>query len=191
MVEKEILPDPAIRPSKDGLCGVITHILEASLEALGYRLVLVKLADVAGRKTLTLMSERKDGQAMGIEDCTTVSRTASALLDVEDPIATAYDLEVCSPGIDRPLTRAEDFARYAGYEAKCETIFPIEGRKRFKGKIKGLEKDDIILTMPEGEAKIPFNTIRTAKLSPPNGGVPFSPKPKRDKKRKKNKKKKR
>lgn len=153
-----------MRPSRDGLCGVITQAVEPSLEVLGYRLVLVKLSDAARRKTLTLMAERNDGQPMGIEDCTTVSRTASALLDVEDPIATAYDLEVCSPGIDRPLTRAADFTRYAGYEAKCETIFPLEGRKRFKGRIKGMEDETIILTMPEGEAKIPFNTIRTAKL---------------------------
>jgi ribosome maturation factor RimP len=142
----------------------ITRALEPSLAALGYTLVLVKLGDGSGRKTLTLMTERTDEVPMGIEDCTTVSRTASALLDVEDPIATAYDLEVCSPGIDRPLTRPKDFERYAGYEAKCETIFPVEGRKRFRGRIKGIEDGTILLTMPDGEAKIPFTTLRTAKL---------------------------
>jgi ribosome maturation factor RimP len=143
----------------------ITQTIEPSMQAMGYTLVLVKLADGARRKTLTVMAERQDGQAMGFDDCAEISRMASALLDVEDPFTGAYDLEVCSPGIDRPLTRQEDFSRYAGQMAKLETMIPLEGRRRFKGTLKGMEGNDIAMAMPEGgEVRIPFNNIRTAKL---------------------------
>lgn len=131
---------------------------------MGYALVLVKLADGSRRKTLTLMAERTDDKMMSFDDCAEISRTVSALLDVEDPIAGAYDLEVSSPGIDRPLTKPQDFTRFAGYEAKCETMVPIDGRKRFKGAIVGIEGEVITFKMPEGEAKVPFSNIRTAKL---------------------------
>jgi ribosome maturation factor RimP len=141
----------------------ITQAIAPSLEAMGYSLVLVRLAD-GKRKTLSIMAERTDAQGMSFDDCTAISRTVSALLDVEDPIQTAYDLEVCSPGLDRPLTRAEDFVRFAGLEAKAESWLPIEGRKRFRGVIRGMQGDVIIMDMPEGEAKIPFSNIRTAKL---------------------------
>src|ERR1700722_4468978 len=95
----------------------ITAAIEPSLANMGYALVQVKLADGARRKTLTIMAERRDNGAMGFADCSAISERASALLDVEDPIVSAYDLEVCSPGIDRPLTRLQDFVRFAGFEA--------------------------------------------------------------------------
>lgn len=101
---------------------------------------------------------------MGVDDCTEISRTASALLDVEDPIAGPYDLEVSSPGLDRPLTKLSDFERFAGHEAKCETLLPLDGRRRFRGVLQGVDKDNILLAMPEGKARIPFSAIRTAKL---------------------------
>ena len=131
---------------------------------MGYGLVLVKLADGKGRKTLTVMAERTDDQMMSFDDCTEISRTVSALLDVEDPIQSAYNLEVCSPGIDRPLTRLNDFKRFEGFEAKIETMLPVDGRKRFKGELEGIESELIMLAMPEGKVKIPFPQIRTAKL---------------------------
>jgi ribosome maturation factor RimP len=131
---------------------------------MGYGIVLLKLVDGGRRKTLTVMAERKDEQMMSFDDCAEISRTISALLDVEDPIHGAYNLEVCSPGIDRPLTKPADFKRFTGFEAKIETILPIEGRKRFKGVLKGLEKELIVLAMPEGEVRIPFPQIRIAKL---------------------------
>src|SRR5437762_1305523 len=99
----------------------ITETIEPSLEAMGYALVQVRLND-GGRKTLSVMAERTDAQPMGVEDCTQISRQVSALLDVEDPISGAYDLEVCSPGIDRPLTKLKDFERFVGQEAKVETM---------------------------------------------------------------------
>ena len=140
--------------------------IEPSLEAMGYRLVLIKLADGSRRKTLMLMAERKDDTPMGFDDCAEISRMASALLDVEDPITGAYDLEVCSPGLDRPLTRLADFDRYAGQEAKVETLIPLEGRRRFRGRIR-TENESVVLSLPEGgEAKIDFSNIRTAKLVP-------------------------
>lgn len=143
----------------------IREAIEPSLSAMGYGLVQVKLAEGSRRRALILMAERTDDKAMSFDDCTEISRTVSALLDVEDPIEGAYDLEVCSPGIDRPLTREMDFERYTGYEAKCETMIPVEGRKRFRGIIKGIKKGLITIVMPEGtESQIAFTNIRTAKL---------------------------
>jgi ribosome maturation factor RimP len=145
----------------------VRETIEPSLEAMGYTLVLVKVADGGGRKTLSVMAERQDGKAMSFDDCAEISRMASALLDVEDPITSAYDLEVCSPGLDRPLTRLADFRQYAGQDAKVETMVPtIEGRRRFRGTLGGVEGEEILMTMPEGdEVRIAFNNIRTAKLT--------------------------
>lgn len=142
----------------------IRTIIEPSVDAMGYELVLIKLADGSRRKTLTLMAERKDGGAMGIEDCTQVSRMAGALLEVDDPISGSYDLEVCSPGIDRPLTKPNDFEKYTGYEAKIETLLPIDGRKRFRGVLKGLQGESVEMVLPEGTYNIPLGNVRTAKL---------------------------
>ena len=146
---------------------IVQRILQAigpSLTAMGYELVQVKLLDGSKRRTLTVMAERVDGKAMSFDDCTEISRTVSALLDVEDPITTAYNLEVCSPGFDRPLTKLADFSRFMGEEVKLETIFPVEGRKRFRGVIKEVKNEKITLAMPEGEAQLAFAQIRTAKL---------------------------
>lgn len=142
----------------------INQIIEPSLTDMGYVLVQVKLADGARRKTLTIMAERADGSMMGFDDCTQISHTASALLDVDDPITGAYDLEVCSPGLDRPLTRLEDYTRYAGYEIKCETLIPVEGRKRFRGILQGAKGNNITLLVGEETATLSYGNIRTAKL---------------------------
>ena len=142
----------------------IIEIIEPSLSAQGYSLVQVKLTDGARRKTLMVMAERADGVMMGFDDCTEISNTVSALLDVEDPITGAYNLEVCSPGLDRPLTKASDYARFAGQEIKAETIIPINGRKRFRGVLKGIEGNIITMVTTEGNVELPFNHIRTAKL---------------------------
>jgi len=141
----------------------ITAAIEPSLDAMGYALVLVKLTD-GRRKTLAIMADRKDGEAISVEDCTDISRTVSALLDVEDPIQSAYDLEVSSPGIDRPLTKLVDFARYAGNEVKAETMVPIDGRKRFRGIVKGVKGEIITMVIDKNEVEIPFRNIRAAKL---------------------------
>ncbi len=142
----------------------ITHAIEPSVESMGYRLVQVRLADGTRRKTLTIMAERADGVFMSFDDCSEISQTVSALLDVDDPITGAYDLEVCSPGIDRPLTKLDDFKRYEGYEIKCETLIPIDGRKRFRGKITGCKGEIISLAAESGDVQVSFGNLRTAKL---------------------------
>ncbi|MDE3060566.1 MAG: ribosome maturation factor RimP [Pseudomonadota bacterium] len=141
----------------------ITQIIEPSLAAMGYALVQVKLGD-GRRKTLSVMAERSDSAGMSIDDCGKISQQVSALLDVDDPIQGAYDLEVCSPGLDRPLTKLEDFIRFTGNEAKIETMLPIGPSRKFRGMIQRVEDDTIILVIPEGEIRIAVGNIRNAKL---------------------------
>src|SRR5436309_5322627 len=141
----------------------IAEIIEPSLDAMGYRLVRVAVLG-AGRMTLQIMAERRDEAAMTVEDCADISRTVSALLDVADPIAGAYTLEVSSPGIDRPLVRPEDFDRFAGFEAKLELAAPIDGRKRFRGRLLGRSDDRIRLATDAGEVALPFAAVTRAKL---------------------------
>lgn len=135
-----------------------------SLEAMGYELVRIQLQ---GRQRLTLqvMAERRDRQPMTVEDCADISRSISALLDVDDPITGAYTLEVSSPGIDRPLVRPADFERFAGFEAKVDTARPVDGRKRFRGQLLGLAADGAVRLAAEGgEIALPFADIQRAKL---------------------------
>ena len=141
----------------------ITGMITPSLEAMGYRIVQLKLMD-GKRKTLSIMAERIDGRIMSFDDCGEISRTASALLDVEDPITSAYNLEVCSPGIDRPLVTFEDFMRHANYEVKLETLIPVGGRKRFKGRIISAKDNKVNITTDNGDAELNYSNIRTAKL---------------------------
>ena len=119
----------------------VAAIIEPEIEALGFRLVRVRLSQMNGL-TLQIMAERPDG-TMSVEDCETVSNAISPLLDVEDPIPSAYHLEISSPGIDRPLVRRSDFEQWAGHVAKVETSRLINGRKRFKGQILGVHGDDV------------------------------------------------
>jgi ribosome maturation factor RimP len=134
--------------TETGLEARIAHIVEPALEGLGYRLVRIKLTAANGT-TLQIMAERPDG-SMSVEDCERVSRDLSPLLDVEDPIERAYNLEVSSPGIDRPLVRRSDFERWAGHVAKIELERPLDGRKRFRGKLAGLDGDRVGLAGEEG-----------------------------------------
>lgn len=113
---------------------------------------------------LQVMAERRDRRAMTVDDCALISRTVSALLDVEDPFPDAYRLEVSSPGIDRPLTRPEDYERFKGFEARVETDLPQDGRRRFKGRLLGLEGGAVRIALPEGEKTIALDDIRKAKL---------------------------
>jgi ribosome maturation factor RimP len=144
----------------------IVSIIEPSLEAMGYRLVRVAFLG-ARRATLQVMAERIDDAPMTVDDCTEISRSVSALLDVADPIAGAYTLEVSSPGIDRPLTRPEDYDRFAGFEAKIELGRPLDGRKRFRGRILGRVPDatDFVRLVDDaGEVRLPLADIAKAKL---------------------------
>ena len=120
-----------------GLAARVAALIEPALAGLGYRLVRVKVSGRDGM-TLQIMAERADG-SFTIEDCAAASRMLSPMLDVEDPIPGGYRLEMSSPGIDRPLVRASDFARAAGHEAKVEMEVAVEGRERFRGEILGVE----------------------------------------------------
>jgi ribosome maturation factor RimP len=117
----------------------VASIVEPVLAGLGYRLVRVRISAFAGC-TVQIMAERPDG-TMVIEDCETASRALSPVLDVTDPIETAYRLEISSPGIDRPLVRRSDFDRYAGHVAHVEMAAPIDGRRRFRGQLLGTDGD--------------------------------------------------
>jgi ribosome maturation factor RimP len=141
----------------------IAEIIGPSLDAMGYRLVRVAVLG-AGRMTLQIMAERRDEAAMTVEDCADISRSVSALLDVADPIAGAYTLEVSSPGIDRPLVRPEDYDRFAGFEAKIELSQPLSGRKRFRGRLLGRAGDHVRLIAETGEVEVPLSAITRAKL---------------------------
>src|SRR5215813_11572073 len=118
-----------------GLSARVAAIVEPVLEALGYRLVRVRVSGADGC-TVQVMAERADG-TMTIEDCEACSRALSPVLDTTDPIDRAYRLELSSPGIDRPLVRQSDFERYAGHEIKVEMATTIEGRRRFRGQLLG------------------------------------------------------
>lgn len=142
----------------------LEDLVSPTLESMGYEMVRVVMQGKA-RPTLQIMAERKDGAGMTVEDCATISRALSAVLDVEDPIGGAYVLEVSSPGIDRPLTRPKDFTTWSGFEARLETDMPVDGQKRFKGKIIGLDELGRVGLMTEtGEVHIPLTLVSRAKL---------------------------
>jgi len=143
----------------------IGSIIEPSIADMGYDLVRVLMTGTT-RPVLQIMIERRDRKPMTVDDCEAVSRAVSALLDVQDPIAQAYTLEVTSPGIDRPLTRAADFGRFAGHEVRIELDRPLDGRKRFRGRLLGREEDAVTVQLEGAEETValPLADIRTAKL---------------------------
>jgi ribosome maturation factor RimP len=141
----------------------IAEIVESALAAMGYRLVRVTLGG-GRRATLQVMAERIDDAPLTLDDCTLISQSVSALLDVADPIPGAYVLEISSPGIDRPLVRLDDYDRFSGFEARVELGAPVEGRKRFRGRLLGTAGGDIRLATEAGETRLPFAAIARAKL---------------------------
>ena len=140
-----------------GLEARIAHIVEPIATDLGYELVRVKVSGLNGM-TVQIMAERPDG-TMAIEDCEAASRALSPVFDVEDPIEREYRLELSSPGIDRPLVRRSDFERYAGHEAKIEMAVPLEGRKRFRGILTGVEGDAARLRRKDAAAGEPADVL--------------------------------
>jgi ribosome maturation factor RimP len=141
----------------------VTELIEPTLRDMGLELVRVLMSG-GERPTLQVMVERLDRAPVTLDHCAEVSRALSALLDVADPLPGAYRLEVTSPGLDRPLVRRADYERFAGLEARLETELPIEGRRRFRGRLLGLAGDEVRLALPEGEKSIPFDAIKKAKL---------------------------
>jgi ribosome maturation factor RimP len=127
--------------TEPGRAARVAALAEPVLAGLGYRLVRVRISGAAGC-TVQIMAERPDG-TMAIEDCEAASRALSPVLDVADPIESAYQLEISSPGIDRPLVRHSDFDRYAGHVAQVEMTVPVDGRRRFRGQLLGTEGEAV------------------------------------------------
>ncbi|MBI1328189.1 MAG: ribosome maturation factor RimP [Alphaproteobacteria bacterium] len=144
----------------------IHRIIEPAIEGMGYALVRVKLYSDQSGQALQIMAENPETGRISLDECTLISRNISPLLDVEDPLASAYRLEVSSPGIDRPLTRATDFMRFTGFEAKVELDVPAaSGQKRFQGIIKNANENNIVLANPDGNCiEMPIENIANAKL---------------------------
>ncbi len=144
----------------------IAEIITPLIEGMGYELVRVRL--MAGKSaTLQIMAQKPDG-TIEVDDCARISTAVSAVLDVEDPISDAYTLEVSSPGIDRPLTRLKDFDQWQGFEARIETEELIDGRRRFKGLLSGVEGDEVLIEIEDhGEPVtigLKFDWLSDAKL---------------------------
>ena len=138
------------------------EIITPVIEDMGFELVRIRL--MGGKtETVQIMAERPEG-GIEVDDCARISTEVSAVLDVEDPVSDAYTLEVSSPGIDRPLTRLKDFATFEGYEAKLETSEMIDGRKRFKGMLAGVEGDEVLINVEEGTIGLKFDWLSDAKL---------------------------
>ena len=141
-VDFDLLAEPRL-VVEPGVAARVSAVAGPVLQGMGYRLVRIKISGEVGC-TVQIMAERPDG-TMLIEDCEAISRALSPVLDVADPIEKAYRLEISSPGIDRPLVRRSDFERYAGHLVKIEMAVAHQGRKRFRGKLEGVEGDAIRL----------------------------------------------
>ena len=140
----------------------MAEIITPVIEDMGFELVRVRL--MSGKTTtLQIMADKPDG-GIEVDDCADISQAVGAVLDVEDPILDEYTLEVSSPGIDRPLTRLKDFEMFEGYEAKIETSEMIDGRRRFKGELAGVEDDEVLINVAEGTIGLKFDWLSDAKL---------------------------
>ena len=140
----------------------LAQIIEPVISDMGFELVRVRLMS-GEESTLQIMADRIVG-GIEVDDLADISISVSAVLDVEDPILDAYNLEVSSPGIDRPLTRLKDFEAFEGYEAKLETDELIDGRRRFKGVLAGVEEGEVLINLSEGTIGLKFDWLSEAKL---------------------------
>jgi len=146
----------------------ISEIIDSAVQELGFSLVRVLYSGgQAGRNQLQIMAEPKESRDMTVEDCQMISRHVSALLDVEDPISSSYVLEVSSPGIDRPLTRLNDYQRFQGELAKITLRLMQNGRRRFNGRLGGLSDNGlVILDTSFGKFEFDFDDIEAGRIDP-------------------------
>ena len=142
----------------------IARLIEPAVKDMGLDLVRVAMIGGTSDPTLQVMAERPDTRQLTIDDCETLSRKISDILDEADPIEEGYRLEVSSPGIDRPLTRRSDFADWTGHEARIKFVEPIDGAKQVSGDIEGIDGDTIRIATPKGERRVVFANIASAKL---------------------------
>lgn len=143
----------------------LTRWIETEAKAEGLSLVRVKMMGGTSDPTLQVMAERPDTRQLTLEDCARLSRRLSERLDELDPIAEAYRLEVSSPGIDRPLTRLQDYDDWKGHEAKISLSEKLNGRKQFTGDLVGVDGDNVVIDAEGlGETRLPFASVHSAKL---------------------------
>ena len=144
----------------------LADIVQPVIEGLGFELVRIRLMGGATR-ILQIMADKPDG-GIEVDHCGDISTAVSAVLDVEDPIEENYVLEVSSPGIDRPLTRLKDFEMWKGWEARIETTELIDGRRRFKGTLGGVEGEEVLIEIEDGKETVTiglqFDWLSDAKL---------------------------
>jgi ribosome maturation factor RimP len=139
-------------------------LLEPVVDGLGYELVDIEWGSAGSRSLVRVYIDRTDGGSVGLDDCERVSRAVGAVLETEDPIGHEYSLEVSSPGFDRPLRTAAHFARYAGSEARIELARPLEGRRRFRGRLGAVEGGQVTIEVDRKEWKLPLSGISKARL---------------------------
>ncbi len=152
------------QPHHTGLEARIADAVTPTLEGMGYELVRVSIRG-RDRPVVQIMADRAGGLPIGVEDCEAISVALGAVLDVADPIHGAWTLEISSAGIDRPLTRARDWERYAGHRARAELAVPLDGRKRFAGMVMGAEDGAGRLRLDDGsEVRLPLADLRRAQL---------------------------
>jgi ribosome maturation factor RimP len=145
--------------------GALKNRIEPEVKSLGYELVRVAMIGGSSDPTLQVMAERPDTRQLDLTDCEAISRRLSDLLDAEDPIEGGYRLEVSSPGIDRPLTRAKDYADWSGHEARITLAEPRDGRKQYSGTLEGIDGETVKLAVKDGQSyALPLSSIASAKL---------------------------
>ena len=140
----------------------LAELLNPILEDLGFEMVRVRLSN-GNPSTLQIMADRLDGQ-IGVDELAEINTSVGTILDVEDPIPENYTLEISSPGIDRPLTRKKDFDSFQGFEAKVETTELIDGRRRFRGVLAGVNNDEVLINLEEGTIGLKFTWLSDARL---------------------------
>ena len=140
----------------------LAELLSPILEDLGFEMVRVRLSN-GNPSTLQIMADRLDGQ-IGVDELAEINSSVGTILDVEDPIPENYTLEISSPGIDRPLTRKKDFDSFQGFEAKIETTELIDGRRRFRGVLAGVNNDEVLINLEEGTIGLKFTWLSEARL---------------------------
>jgi ribosome maturation factor RimP len=143
---------------------VLQELIEPSVVALGYQLWGIEMVSQGRHSMLRIYIDAENG--IGVDDCANVSRQVSGILDVEDPISGEYTLEVSSPGMDRPLFTLEQYKAFVGHVLQVKLRMPFDGRRRFKGVLKGFEDEDIVLVVDQEEYLLPIDHIEKANIVP-------------------------
>lgn len=164
-METDVNNIPNLSRTSEGKAAQVERLIAPTLASMGYDIIRISLSGQEDRQILQIMAERAEDGSMSVDDCATISRAVESILDVEDPVDGKYALEVSSAGIERPLTRLRDFHRFAGFHARVEMAVAIEGRRRFKGRLLGVEGEAICLELDEElEARLSFHDMVKAKL---------------------------